>query len=130
MLEKYEAKSGFNHWKVLKHVVRYIKCTFEFGILITSLDETVGLEAWSDADWERDLSKRHSRSGYLVKYEPATLIWSSKLQTDTAMFTTEEEFAALSSWIREVVWIPKFISELDFQIKSLITVYQDNFRTI
>lgn len=89
MIGKYQADLGPNHWKELKNVLRYVKGTCELGVIIHRLDKAVGLEAWSDADWACDLSKRHERYRYIVTYDSEPVLWSQKLQMATDRSTTE-----------------------------------------
>ena len=44
-----------------------------------------------------------SRSGWLVRFAGAPITWASKMQTITAMSTTEAEYIALSTSLREVI---------------------------
>ena len=45
----------------------------------------------------------NSRSGWLVCFAGVPITWASKMQTITAMSTTETEYIALSTSLREVI---------------------------
>ena len=44
-----------------------------------------------------------SRTGYAIYYAGCPVLWSSKLQTEIAFSTTEAEYIALSSAMRDVI---------------------------
>ena len=58
--------------------------------------------------------------------------WKSSKQSTTADSTTEAEYIAASEASKEVVWIKKFIMELEvlLTIKNGITMYYDNTSAI
>ena len=130
MLGKFQDDPAPRHWKALKHVCRYVKGTADMGIIFPRRTDRVGLQAWSDADWARDESHRHSRSGYLISYDESPILWSSRLQTATALSTTEAEFTALSSCVRDVIWLRAVLSELGMTSRLPTTVFQDNLGAI
>ena len=46
---------------------------------------------------------RLSRTGFVIMYAGCPLTWSSKLQTEIALSTTESEYIALSQAMRETI---------------------------
>ena len=44
-----------------------------------------------------------SRTGYAIYYAVCPVLWSSKLQIEIALSTTEAEYIALSSAMRDVI---------------------------
>ena len=128
MLAKYQSKPSMQHWKMAKNVVRYLIDTQDRGILMQNNDE--GLICWVDADWARDLSKRRSRTGILITYNGAPIVWVSKLQTTTAQSTAEAEFNALAHGIKEVKWMRSILNEIGKPQTEPTTVYQDNLGSI
>ena len=82
------------------------------------------LELWCDADfsvnWRADTahldrSITKSRTGYIVKYARCPLTWVSKMQTETALSTTEAEFIALSEGLRTMIPIKSLLEEIQVQ---------------
>jgi hypothetical protein len=78
------------------------------------------LECYADAsfggDWNRataahDVSTAKSRTGYIITYCGCPVIWASKLQTEIALSTTEAEYIALSTALREVIPLMNQIKE-------------------
>ena len=58
---------------------------------------------WRQCDAHVDPMTSKSRSGWLVRFAGAPITWASKMQTITAMSTTEAKYIALSTSLREVI---------------------------
>jgi hypothetical protein len=78
-------------------------------------------EVWADADfcglWDKhtaidDPTTAKSRTGYVVKYGGCPIIWASQLQTEIAQSTTEAEYIALSTALRQTIPLMRLVSEL------------------
>lgn len=117
------------HWRTLKHVVRYVKKTVEYGIWYPKSGHCT-LSARSDADWSRYHGQRSSRTGYALIISEAPVVWCSELQSAVTLSTSEAEFYALSSSARELVWTRSVLTDLGQGIDALTTVYEDNLGTI
>lgn len=131
MLGRYLESPAPKHWKAMKHLIRYLIGTKDYGIhLRKSNTLCTKFESWSDADWARDKSTRRSRSGVLLTVNDNPILWTSKLQKATALSTTEAEFAALSDTVREVKWMRSVLEDIGFHIPSPSVIHQDNLGTI
>ena len=99
-----------SHERAVKRIVRYLLDTKDKG-LVFKPDLSRGLECFVDADFaggwkDSDHSSPESvlsRSGYVIMYAGCPIYWCSKLQTEIALSTTESEYIALSSAMREVI---------------------------
>ena len=75
-----------------------------------------------------------SRSGWIIKFAGAPITWASKMQTITALSTTEAEYIALSTSLREVIPLMGMLKEATEQglritflpPKIHCTVFEDN----
>lgn len=63
-LSQYFSEPTDEQWVTVKHVLRYLKGTSDKGLCYTKCD-TLGLQAYSDADWAAD-NDRRSTTGYCV----------------------------------------------------------------
>ena len=108
------------HVKAVLHLGKYLKHTRSDGIILNP-NRLKSIEVYADADFagnwnintaEYDASTAKSRSGYIVLYAGCPIIWSSKLQTQVALSTTEAEYVSLSQALREVVPVMNLIKEL------------------
>jgi hypothetical protein len=109
-----------SHAKALIHLVQYLKGTRDKGIIIDP-NRHKSLECYADADfsgnWNRttaadDPSTAKSRTGFVIMLADCPLFWSSKLQTQIALSTTEAEYIALSQALRDLIPIMNLLLEL------------------
>ncbi|XP_031263183.1 uncharacterized protein LOC116121363 [Pistacia vera] len=79
------------HWTACKRVLRYVKGTLEHGILFTG-DKLFTLEAFSYADWARDVTDHRSTSSYSVFLGGNLIQWSSRKSKVVSFTSTEVEY--------------------------------------
>ena len=128
--------------EAVKRIGRYLLATQDKGLLIRPNDQRY-FECWVDADisgnwrqWDaqNDPMMSKSRSGWIVRFVKAPITWASKIQTIMVLSTTEAEYIALSTSLREVIPLMgmlKEATEQGVQINSLpptihCTVFEDN----
>jgi hypothetical protein len=66
---------------------------------------------WDRVNADVDPSTAKSRTGFVITYGGCPLSWASKLQTDVALSTTEAEYTALSTSLREVIHLMQLVQE-------------------
>lgn len=83
---------------------------------------------YCDASFQTDRDDSRSQTGYLFTLNGGAASWKSSKQSTTADSTTEAKYIAASEAAKEVVWIKKFITELEVlpEIKNGVMVYCDN----
>ena len=129
------------HAQALKRICRYLLKTHELGLTFRP-NPTRGLECYVDADWagswkmrsSHDPLSARSRTGFVIMYAGCPIVWGSKMQTLVALSTTEAEYIALSSSLREVIALMNLMTELTsrgFRLnkdtpKVHCTVFEDN----
>lgn len=67
---------------------------------------------WNKPTAESDVSTAQSRSGYIILFAACPLTWVSRLQTEIALSTTEAEYIAFSTAVRDVISIINLLKEL------------------
>jgi hypothetical protein len=84
-----------------------------------------------DASWDIDTAR--SRTGYVIMYAACPVLWTSKLQGEIALSTTESEYLAILAATREVLPIIELIKEMIGQGRIindnaviLCRVFEDN----
>ena len=116
------------HEEAVKRICRYLLKTKSKGLKLKP-DLSKGLECYVDADWagswthesSHDPKSCHSRTGFCIMYAGCPIIWKSKMQTIIALSTTEAEYIALSSALREVIGVIHLMEEMkqfNFEIKG------------
>ena len=131
-----------SHAEAVKRIGCYLLATKDKGLLIHP-NEQKFFECWVDADFSgnrrqkdahNDPMTAKSRSGWVIRFAGAPITWASKIQTITALSTTEAEYIALSTSLREVIplmGILKEATEHGVRINNLpprihCTVFEDN----
>ena len=108
-----------DHEEAVKRIARYLLNTKTKGLVLKP-DKTRGLECHVDADfagaWTQHSSldplSCHSRTGFMISYAGCPILWKSKVQSLIALSTTEAEYIALSSALREVITIIHLLDDL------------------
>lgn len=133
------------HEEAVKRICRYLLKTRDKGLLLKP-DKSRGLECHVDADWaggwshrtSHDPASTYSRSGYCITYAGCPLVWKSRLQPIIALSTTEAEYVALSTALRDVIAIIQLLEELKshgFKIhkttpKVVCRTFEDNMSCV
>jgi hypothetical protein len=65
------------------------------------------------ASWEVATAK--SRTGYIITYANCPLLWTSKLQTEVTLSSTEAEYVALSTALRQIIPMMALVHEMKRQ---------------
>ena len=94
-----------------------------------------GFEVYADADFSggyqrghtEDVNTAKSRSSYYIMYEGCLIYFTSKLQTEIALSTTEAEYICLSQAMRTTKILMRFFRELEKRIKGF-RASKPNFR--
>ena len=99
-----------SHEQAIKRIAKYLKGTSDQGIVYNP-DKTKVIECYVDADFAGGWSQADannpenvmSSTGFAIYYAGCPVLWSSKLQTEILLSTTESEYIALSSAMRDVI---------------------------
>jgi len=130
------------HCDAIIQICSYLRATRTQGIILKP-DPSKSLETYVDADFSgnwnastaaHDVSTSKSRSGYVVLLAGCPIIWASKLHTQIALSTTEAEYIALSTSLRDTIPIMNLLTELHQRHFSILstaatvhcTAFEDN----
>ena len=92
---KFTAKPTDQDWKVVQHILHYIACTSNFGLLFTR-NGSADCTGFSDADWAGNVDDCKSTSGYIFRVGGAPVTWKSLKQSCVALSTAEVEYISLT----------------------------------
>ena len=130
------------HAEAVKHIGCYQLATINTGLIICP-NQQWHFDCWVNADFSGNLRHQDayidpmtskSHSGWIVCFTGVPITWVSKLQTITALSTTEADYIALSTSLREVIPLMGMLMEaqehglqVDFLLlKVHCTVLEDN----
>ena len=106
--------------QAVKRIGRYLKRTANKGIVMKVDKTKTTLDCLADADFAGLWGKSEtddpvcvtSRTGYVIRYFGCPILWHSKLQTEIALSTTEAEYIALSSAMRDLIPMRTLLAEI------------------
>ena len=108
------------HWNEVKWILRYLKGTFDHGILFGKVDGvSCNVTGFVDLDFAGDLDKRKSIIDFVFTMCGGTINWKASLQSVVALSTTEEEYIALTEAVKEAIWLRGLISKLGFKQETI-----------
>jgi hypothetical protein len=108
-----------SHAAGVKRILRYLKKTKTNGLILKPGKE-LRVDCYVDADFgglfsvedKQDPVCVKSRTGYVITYRGAPLMWASKMQTQVALSTMEAEYIALSQSMRDLIPIREILKEV------------------
>jgi hypothetical protein len=116
---RFSADPKVEHGNAVKWLCRYLAATKGQGLIFRPTEQS--FDCWVDSDfagnWDPegasvDIDTARSRTGYVILYAGCPITWSSKLQTQVALSSTEAEIIALSTSLREAIYLMQLLKEL------------------
>ncbi|XP_075170114.1 uncharacterized protein LOC142242423 [Haematobia irritans] len=123
-LAQHNTNPHAEHMVAVKHILRYLRGTAEFGLKFEKGDSVV--HGYVDSDWGSDAIDRKSYTGYVFFIGNSVVSWESKKQQTVALSTTEAEYMAMSNASKEAIYLGKFLEELGYSDGSPIQLNVDN----
>jgi len=111
LVSRYMESPTTTHFKAAKRILRYVKCTIDFGLLYPSFNE-FKLVGYSDSDWGGDVDDRNSTTGFVFYLGSSAFTWSSKMQSIVTLSKCEAEYVATTSSVCHTIWWRKLLKEL------------------
>ena len=113
----------------IKHVMRYIKGTMDYGLCYIR-DRDFILIGYTDSDWDGSASNRNSTSGRCFRLGSSMNSWQSRKQSSISLSTIEVEYIAACSSSCEAIWLRKLLASLfDLEMEAIM-ILCDNHRIV
>jgi len=103
-IAKYCANPGVEHFLALRHALKFLKGTLDYGIEFKwsaegrqPTDGPLEIEAWSDSSYADDVDTGKTTLGYIVKVNNATIAAYSKLSKRVDSCVNHSELHAFDS---------------------------------
>ena len=137
-LNKHNVDPRKGYLQASKRKVWYLKGIMNLGLIyrwqvVEKLPADLlpyGLINFIDNNFAGDPKDQKSIMRYCFFLNRAVVSWSSKKQQTVSTSTTKTEYIVLGQWAREVVWIKRFINELEIEVTKVITLSSDNEMSI
>jgi hypothetical protein len=91
VVSRFMQESHELHWKVAKHILRYVQGTITFGIHYVA-NSTLDLIRFTDSDCDGDNTDLKSTSGYSLSLGSRPICWSSKKKFVISLSSVEAEY--------------------------------------
>lgn len=114
-VSKFLSRHGRSHWNAVKRILSYLVGTPNLGIHFRKKGNT-DLIGFSDADFANDLETRRSTSGYIFLLAGGPVTWSSQRQKLVTLSTTESEYVAAATAVKEAIWLRKLLNDIKRQL--------------
>ncbi|XP_042753315.1 secreted RxLR effector protein 161-like [Lactuca sativa] len=114
------------HFQVVKHILRYVKGTVDYGLNYGRGREIEDLVGFTDSDLGGDLVNSKSTSGMIFYLGRNAITWQSQKQKTVALSTCEAEFMAATTTECQAIWLANLVKELTGHHIMPITLYVDN----
>ncbi|KAK3240939.1 hypothetical protein CYMTET_49259 [Cymbomonas tetramitiformis] len=135
VLSRFCTTYGPEHFMALKQVVRYLKGTKDYELVLrtasvpggggTGPSRPLPLSIYTDSDYAGCKVTRRSTSGIAVFLCGSLIIFSSMIQKSVSLSTTEAEIIAMSEGAREVKYVLNVLDSL-VDICRPVPMYCDN----
>ena len=108
-----------SHAAAVKTIVRYLHRTHEFGTVVQPTGN-LNLDLYADADFcglfrpdpDSSITSAKSRTGFILLFGGAPLVWKSQLQSSISLLTLESEYQALSQAMQTLLPVRALIIEI------------------
>jgi Reverse transcriptase (RNA-dependent DNA polymerase)/GAG-pre-integrase domain len=107
------------HERAVVRICQYLNGTKDKGMIMQP-EKKESLVVYADSDFVGTYHKGHShdpdtaksRSSYYIRFGGCLIYWSSKLQTEITLSTTEAEYVCLSQALRTIKVLMRLIEEI------------------
>ena len=124
-LARFASNPSSIHITSIKRILRYLKGTKNYGITYSSKASKY-ISGYCDADFAGDKLTAKSTLGWIFTIAGGTISWKSKLQSIIAQSTTEAEYIAINSAVKEATFIRQLMIELGVYNQIKFPLYTDN----
>ena len=102
------AKPRKIHWAAIQRILAYLNGSSDMGLTYRQ-EDTISIEAYSDADWAANTFTRKSVSGTVITINCTAVVAQSKSQTIVADSTVVAETIALTKAAKTLAWVRNLV---------------------
>lgn len=126
VVSRYMEKPTTEHMAAVKHVLRYVSGTLNFGCVYMKREGGLDLIGYSDSDLAGDMSDRKSTTGVMFFLGPNPISWSSQKQKAVALSSCEAEYISACAAACQGVWLARLLAELTRTELKKVALKVDN----
>ncbi|OWZ09443.1 Retrotransposon Tca5 Polyprotein, partial [Phytophthora megakarya] len=114
------------HWVGARRVLKHLKGTSTYGLLLDGNSRTVTYGVYTDASFACQTKERKSVTGYVISMAGISVSWCSSKQGSISLSTAEAELIALSEGAKESEWLWYLLREMGFPQEKPVWVWCDS----
>lgn len=114
------------HWSAVKHILRYIAGTLNYGCRYGRNIAEAKLVGYSDADMAGDIDDRKSTTGVVFLLGGSPVSWQSQKQKVVALSSCEAEYIAATTAACQGVWLAQLLGDMLGKEAGSATLLVDN----
>ena len=100
------------HQAAIKHILRYVAGTLEFGLHYTKAPGRARFVGYCDSDLAGDIDTSKSTSGTLFFLGSNLVCWQSVKQKVVALSSCEAEYIATTTAATQAIWLSRLLADL------------------
>ena len=124
VLSRYAKRPTITHLKMLKNILKYLKSCPDLGIRYRK-GSKLELSLDVDSSWGNG-PKRRSMFGYVISLNGSALKFRTKMQSITALSSTEAEYIGICAGVKELMFVRNMLEFLKVELEMPMKVYNDN----
>ena len=116
------------HYELGLKVIRYLKKTQDFTLTYTKV-KNINIIGFVDSDWANDKENRKSVTGFVyhMSLQTSPICWTTTKQDVVAQSTTEAEYVALNSAVRESGYLQELLDGIELATNHIpVNIHIDN----
>jgi hypothetical protein len=117
------------HWKLVQHIIAYLKTTIEYAITYYK-NGTIKPIGYSDASFADDPGSRKSTAGQIFLMAGGPITWKAKTLRNVSTSTGETEYVALYEAGRQAKWLIQWLQEVEIYEDLPFEIKCDNTAAI
>lgn len=124
-LSRFMQTPKLEHYKAIKHIVRYVKGTIHYGVRYAR-SKGEGLIGFSDSNYACGDGDGKCTSGNVFYYNNCPITWNSQKQKTVALSSCEAEFMAATLAACQGVWLQGLLDEIMGHKQETVVIKVDN----
>jgi hypothetical protein len=96
----------------MKHLLRYVAGTIDYGLTYSRSNGELQLVGYSDSDMAGDIDDRKSTSGILYFLGDSPVAWQSQKQRVVALSSCEAEYIAGAAAACQGIWLRRLLEDM------------------
>ena len=131
LLARYSFTPTRKHWNGIKHILRYLKGTYDMGLFYSKESKQQFL-GYADVGYLSDPHKARSQTRYVFSCNGAVISWKYVKQTMVSTSSNHSKILSLHEANHECIWLRSMIQHiqescgLPFSKDNPTTLFEDN----